>query len=51
MCRWGITGNVAMPKNNTCSEIVFLNASLYDVSMCDCPDPGTGADDCDCEDQ
>ena len=30
--------------------IVFINRNCYVAEQCDCPDPGTGADSCSCED-
>lgn len=35
-------------ENKNISELIFLQ-SCMEVS-CDCADPGTGADDCTCED-
>lgn len=35
-------------ENKNISELIFLQSN-FEVS-CDCADPGTGADDCTCED-
>ncbi len=37
-----------MGANKYVSELIFLDVNV--AVQCDCSDPGTGADDCKCED-
>ena len=51
MSRWDITGTKKMKNNEELSEIVFVNNLECNSSNCDCSDPGTGSDSCECEDR
>ena len=40
-----------MENTKELSEIVFICNSEYSSNNCDCSDPGTGSDSCECEDR
>lgn len=48
MCRWDITDNTIMHKNEKCSEIVFLDGSQIGSSLCEpwCHDNSWRCDSC-----
>lgn len=50
MGRWDITGKKIMNENSALSEMVVLITMNDSSVLCECADPGTGGDECFCED-